>query len=87
MPNYAIHDGNVVVNVIVADTPTIAQQVTGLNAIETTGTPWIGWTRHKDGWRPPAPSDGEWEWDNDSGSWIEILPVTEGEPSGDPANE
>jgi hypothetical protein len=50
MANFAIHDGVAVVNVIVADSKEIAEQVTSLEAIETTGEPWTGWVYQ----------DGEW---------------------------
>jgi len=43
MPNYAMYQTDVIVNVIIADTKEIAQAVTGLSAIETSGEPWIGW--------------------------------------------
>lgn len=34
MPNYYILDGNKIVNIIIADTKEIAEQVTGLAAVE-----------------------------------------------------
>lgn len=43
MPNYAIHNGQVITNVIVADSKEIAEESSGLLAIETNGQPWIGW--------------------------------------------
>jgi hypothetical protein len=53
MANFAIHDGATVVNVIVADSVEIAEQITGLQAIETTGQPWTNWI-YKDGeWVDP----------------------------------
>jgi hypothetical protein len=53
MANFAIHDGTTVLNVIVADSKEIAEQVTGLEAIETTGQPWVNWI-YKDGeWVDP----------------------------------
>lgn len=62
MPYFAIHDGATVSNVIVADSQLVAESVTGLSAIETTGSPWIGWTMEVDGWRPPPPYPS-WSWD------------------------
>lgn len=50
MPNYAIHDGATVHNVIVCDTQGLAEELTGMQAVETEGVPWIGWTL----------VDGEW---------------------------
>lgn len=92
MTFFAIHDNAHIVNVIVADTQEVAEQVTGLSAIETTGSPWIGWTLESEGWRPPAPfsswvwggseweapvpmpADGDWYWDEDTLSWVEVIP-------------
>lgn len=56
MPNFAIHDGNTVVNVVVADTQEIAESVTQMQAVETDGVPWIGWTFEDGVWTaPPVP--------------------------------
>lgn len=60
MPNFAIHDGSTVVNVIVADSKEIAEEVTGMSALETEGEPWIGWTLTDGVWTaPPAPAPVE----------------------------
>lgn len=80
MANYAIHDGTTVVNVIVAESAEIAEQVTGLTALETTGVPWTGWTLHGDAWRPPMPeSPGMWEWDEAAQEWVDVTPDPEPE--------
>lgn len=55
MPNYAISDGSKIINVIVADSKEIAEQVTGMTAIETSGEPWIDWTLEVEGWISPSP--------------------------------
>lgn len=68
MPTYAIHDGVTVVNAIVAETQEIAELVTGLQAIETTGEPWICWTMEKEGWRSPAPFPS-WAWNTRAKEW------------------
>lgn len=55
MANYLIIENNKVVNVIVADTKEIAEEVTGLEAIEVTGSePWINWTRTDGVWSAPV---------------------------------
>lgn len=55
MPNYAIYDGHLVSNVIVADTQEIAEQVTGLSALEVVdGQPWIDWTLIDGVWIEPV---------------------------------
>lgn len=61
MPNYAIHDGSRVINVIVAESAQIAEEATGLQAIETEGTPWIDWTIIDGVWAPPQPFSS-WTW-------------------------
>ena len=55
MSNFAIIDGDTVVNVIVADSREIAEEVTGLSAVETDGEPWIGWTLIDGEWVAPPP--------------------------------
>jgi len=54
MPKFAIHGGSHVENVIVADSQEIAEQVTGMFALETEGVPWIGWTLVDDKWVAPS---------------------------------
>jgi hypothetical protein len=65
MPNFAIHDGTTVLNVIVADSLDIAEQVTGMSALETEGAPWIGWTLEAEGWRALRPFTS-WEWNGEA---------------------
>ena len=55
MANYAIIENDVVTNVIVAESKEIAEEVTGLEAIETTGQPWVGWTRVDGEFIDPTP--------------------------------
>lgn len=56
MANYAISDGTTIVNVIVADTQDVAEAVTGMTAIESSGVPWLGWTLVNGEWTaPPEP--------------------------------
>lgn len=72
MPNFAIHDGTTVLNVIVADSQEIAQKVTGLSAIETEGQPWIDWTKDGNSWRPPSPY-ASWTWNGTA--WEAPVPM------------
>lgn len=74
MNTYAVHDGTQIVNVIVAESLEVAEQVTGLPAVETGGVLSIGWKLHGDTWRPPMPTEGVWEWDADTGEWINLTP-------------
>lgn len=74
MATFAVHDGTTVRNVIVADSAAIAEEVTGLTAIETDGVPWIEWTLYDDEWRPPMPTEGVWEWDADTQTWVDVTP-------------
>jgi hypothetical protein len=56
MANFAIHDGTTVVNVIIADSKEIAEEITGLQALETTGEPWISWVLVDGEWIDPNPA-------------------------------
>lgn len=73
MSNFAVYETDVIVNVLVADSKKIAEQVSGMSAIESVnGNPWIGWTLHEGGWRAPEPTDaGSWVWVADLGAWID----------------
>lgn len=63
MSNYAVHDGYTIINVIVAENKKIAEDLTGLSAIEITDNYLgIGWTLEENGWRPPSPYPS-WIWD------------------------
>jgi hypothetical protein len=79
MPNFALHDGFTALNVIVAESQEAAENLTGLYAVETSNVPWIGWTLHGDVWRPPMPSHGLWEWDDNAGEWVDVTPETNAE--------
>jgi hypothetical protein len=57
MPNYAIHNWQIVSNVIVADSKELAEELTGLNALETEGLPWIDWIYIDGEWQPPPPPE------------------------------
>lgn len=59
MPNYAIHENGLVVNVIVAESQEIAETVAGLPAIQTAGEPWLGWRLVDDAWVAPEPAPEE----------------------------
>jgi hypothetical protein len=54
MANYAIYSGGTIMNVIVADSQEVAEQVTGMFALETDGVPWIGWTLIDGEWVAPS---------------------------------
>lgn len=72
MSNYAISDGTKIVNVIVADSQEIAEQITGMTAIESSGEPWINWTLEEEGWRRPSPFPS-WTWDGSE--WQPPIPM------------
>ena len=61
MSNFAISDGSKIVNVVVAESKEDAELVTGLEAIETDGIPWMDWTLEEEGWRMPPPYPS-WSW-------------------------
>jgi hypothetical protein len=55
MTNYAVIQNNLVTNVIVVDTLEIAQTVTGLQCVDTTGTnAGIGWSYDGTNFSPPV---------------------------------
>lgn len=56
MANFAVIENETVTNVIVADTIKIAEEVTGLECVETNGKPWIGSTRVDGEWVAPKPA-------------------------------
>lgn len=53
MANYAIYKDTVITNVVFAESKEIVEILTGMNAIETDGSPWIGWTLVNDEWVAP----------------------------------
>jgi len=61
VPNFAIYESTVILNVIVADSQETAEAVSGMNAIETEGEPWIGWVwdEGSQSWVRPGPPAGE----------------------------
>lgn len=70
--NYAIHDWHVVSNVIVCESQELAEQLTGLNALETEGSPWTDWTYEDGVWVPPQPYPS-WIWDGEN--WNAPVPL------------
>lgn len=74
MKNFAIYESNKIINVIVAESKKIAEQSTGLQAVETNGSPWIDWTLEEEGWRPPKPYPS-WLWDGEM--WVAPIPRPE----------
>jgi hypothetical protein len=77
MSNFAISDGSKIVNVIVADSKEVAEEVTGMEAIETSGEPWIYWTLEEEGWRKPSPYPS-WIWNNEEWESPTPMPPKEG---------
>lgn len=56
MPSYFISDGSQIINFILADTKEIAEQVTGMTAIQHEDAPQgmnIGWILVDNVWTPP----------------------------------
>ena len=51
--NYAVINGNTVVNIIVADSKTIAEKVTNLKCVESDGSFGIGWIWDGENWVDP----------------------------------
>ena len=72
MNNYAMHDGERVLDVIIAETAELAEALTGLTAVAVTASgPGIGWTLDAAGWRSPDPSPyPSWTWDYTTGGYV-----------------
>lgn len=76
MASWAIVQDNKIVNLIIADNKEIAEQVTGLQAIDDEGWICIGFEKYENSWRPPYPNDGlEYYWNQSSKSWVVVNPV------------
>ena len=69
MPKFAISDGSKIINIIVAESEEIAQKVSGMEVVEVTNGPEIGWTLEDDGWRPQSPY-ASWLWDSEVRQWV-----------------
>lgn len=54
MADFAIIKDNKVINVIVANNKETAEEITGLEALETDGSFWTGWTRVGNIWVEPV---------------------------------
>lgn len=75
MPNYAVYENNIIVNVIFAENKETAEAVTGMIAIETEGTPWINWILVNDQWIDPSTSPyPSWVLD-ENGEWQAPVPM------------
>ena len=76
MPNYAIYDNNVVKNVVIADSKEIAEEITGMNAIDSENRISVGWYLHDGEWIPPSPFPS-WNWNGQG--WIPPTPYPKDE--------
>jgi hypothetical protein len=73
MAKFAIHNGVRVVNVIVAETQELAEELTKMSAVETDGEPWTGWRLVEGKWVRPAPHPS-WSFDIDAWEWQAPIP-------------
>lgn len=72
MAVFAVYDGDEIVNIIEAESATVAERVTGKKAVPHDGRVAIGWSRERGGpWRPPKPFES-WRWDGDD--WVPPVP-------------
>lgn len=70
MARWAIIRDNKIVNLILADSKEIAEEVTGLEAIDDENWIGIGFEMTSEGWRPPYPTDGaNYIWNQEYISW------------------
>lgn len=90
MPRYAIHNGEEVINVIVAEDLATAQSVTGYEAFES-DVAGIGWRLENGEWRseqpypswvwtelgwvsPVPPPPGAYQWNEEAQEWEQTEP-------------
>jgi hypothetical protein len=78
MATYAVIENGTVINVIVADSKEIAEQITEKTCIEYTedsplGMGWY-WLNEAGGYIPPAPFE-TWTYDISSHSWVSPIPM------------
>lgn len=72
MANFALVDGDTVVNVIVAESKTDADALSGMAAVAIkNGKPGVGWYKVGGVWRSPAPFPS-WEWGGED--WVPPVP-------------
>lgn len=82
---FEIYNGETLVNIIVAESKELAEQLTGLTAVRSMPSqPYKGWVFNdlKQMWEAPSPQpeDGlNYIWDEQSLSWVEIFDLTEEE--------
>lgn len=74
MPNFALYNESIIENVIIAEDQETAETLSGMSAILTEGSPWIGWTWLEDKWAPPQPFHS-WEWNGEE--WAAPIPMPE----------
>ena len=68
MKNWIIVENDIVINLIIADTKEIAQEVSGKEAIGDNGYICIGWDRKSGEWKSPQPYNS-WIWDSNLKNW------------------
>lgn len=77
MNNYALIKDDKVVNVIIAESIQIAEEVSALECVEISedNIPWIGFLRKNDNWVKPAPFPS-WQLDENF-DWQPPIPMPE----------
>jgi hypothetical protein len=75
MPNWAIIKDNKIIDCIIADSKEIAEEITGLEAIDDEGWISIGFEKFEESWRNPYPNDGkEYIWNIELKGWELVNP-------------
>ena len=66
MNQYAIYDGQKIINVVIAENIEDVTSTTDMQVFECVNeVPWIGWENFNGTWRPPQPYPS-WTWENNS---------------------
>lgn len=80
MASWAIIENDKVVNLIIADSKEIAENITGLEAINDEGWIGVGFEKTPDGWRLPYPEDGlTYTWNDTFKIWDLVIELDDSE--------
>lgn len=75
MPSYALYQNNEIINIILAENKEMAEQASGLNAIQINKYPGIGWILVDGNWNPP--NTEQWAgWSQIGDTWAPPKPYS-----------
>jgi hypothetical protein len=78
---FAAINGGVLTNTFVGDDDFVALvRPDHDDVVEITNLsprPGVAWTVHPEGYRPPMPAEGVWEWDDAAQEWVDLTSAEE----------